>query len=175
MSSATRTALIVKYMNAEPEQLHAVLAIQSSRRILVPGGDSGNQAYLVRTSSCPRIAPRHGPPPAHPTVYYEIHYLSVHPRIARSRASACPEGNLSTPRTDPIPCSVSEASTTQKDGKEAMGWPSLMIVSAWVRVWASAPSARSAHRTPITAAGHRACAPVAPPTPRDSLRKDRKS
>src|SRR6185437_2631046 len=54
--------LVVKDMDAEPEQLHAVLAVQPSGRVVVvPGGDLGNQAYLMRTSSCSAITPRHSP------------------------------------------------------------------------------------------------------------------
>src|SRR5207248_11523343 len=60
--------LVVKDMDAEPEQLHAVLAIEPSCRVVVvPGGDLGNQAYLMRTSSCSGVAPRHGPTPPLPS------------------------------------------------------------------------------------------------------------
>ena len=62
--------LVVEHLEAEPEQLHAVLAVKPSRRIVVVlSGDAGDQAYLVRPGPYSAAAPRHGCPQ---TKYYEI-------------------------------------------------------------------------------------------------------
>ncbi len=54
-------------MDAEPEQLHAVFAIEACCVVAVPGGDLGDQAYLVRSGACTAVTPRHGPPHPCPT------------------------------------------------------------------------------------------------------------
>src|SRR6185312_6738081 len=68
--------LVPEYMDAEAEQLHAVLAIDPSCRIVVLlSGDLGDQAYLMRAGAGPAVAPRHGPTP---TESYLFTYRSVH-------------------------------------------------------------------------------------------------
>src|SRR5205823_4966755 len=57
-------SLVAEHMDTEPEQLQAVLAVEPACRIVVvPGGDLGDQAYLVRSGSCSAVIPRHGQSP----------------------------------------------------------------------------------------------------------------
>src|ERR1700761_9485313 len=64
-------------MGAEAEQLHAVFAIDPSRRVVVVlGGDLGDQAYLVRSGPCTAVVPRHGGSP-HPAKFYGFTCRSV--------------------------------------------------------------------------------------------------
>jgi hypothetical protein len=53
----------MEHMNAEPEQLHAVLAIQPPRRVIfLAEGNPGQKPHLVRAGARPTIRPRHGCP-----------------------------------------------------------------------------------------------------------------
>src|SRR5208337_5359193 len=101
-------------MDAESEQLHAVLAVEPSCRIVVVAcGDLGDQAYLLRTGGCPAVGPRHGSPAS--AKYYVIQLPIVHSGfVAFFSMRAHPSrGKTVSERTEPLPGPVGEAHMAQ--------------------------------------------------------------
>ena len=126
---SSASPLVVEHIDAEPEQLRVVLAMEPSCRVVVVAadGDLGDQAYLVRPGSCSAVAPRHRPPPA-PAKFYGFTCRSVHSGSAPGFSMrGPPRKNIPVERTDPLAGPVNAASTRQTDDREGMRTVPLMV------------------------------------------------
>ena len=125
-------------MEAEPEQLHAVLAVEPSCRIVVvSGGDVGNQAYLVRPGACPAVVPRHGqaPQPSNYEINVAIGSL-LRPAFCQIFSmKACPEKTSPTERTDRPPGPVSAALSDHRPGRVTVATTSQETTSTGPSGW----------------------------------------
>src|SRR5271170_493770 len=111
-------------MDAESEQLHAVLAVEPSCRIVVVArGDLGDQAYLLRTGGCPAVGPRHGSPRLCQVLRDSAADRSLRFRRPDFSMRAIREKPASE-RTEPLPGPVGEAHMAQSGlygGSRAVG------------------------------------------------------